>query len=113
MDVDRTIEILLKNQARIDARFDAKFAKADQRFEQAERRLDRLERGLAENGRIVAQDNRIVSQLARSGVPLRSDVRKTEKNLARVAEGLSEIDDTLNALVDIGDRRIRGNGRQR
>jgi len=127
MDVDRTIEFLLKNQARMDARFDAKFAKADQRFAQAEKRLDRLERGLAENSRTVAQNNRIVTQLARSGVTLRSDVRKTErnlaegaertsqieKNLAKVSEGLSEIDDKLNALVDIVDRQIRGNGRQR
>ena len=127
MDVERTIEFLLKNQARMDARFDAKFAKADQRFAQAEKRfaqaekrLDRLERGLAQN-------NRIVTQLARSGVTLRSDVRRTEKNLAegaerisqieknlaKVSESLSEIDDKLNALIDIVDRQIRGNGRQR
>ena len=113
MDVDRTIEFLLKNQARIDARFDAKFAKADQRFVQAEKRLDRLERGLAENNRLVAQNNRIVTQLARSGVTLRSDVRRTEQNLAKVAESLSEMDGKLNALVDIMDRQIRGNGRHR
>jgi chromosome segregation ATPase len=113
MDVDRTIEFLLKNQARMDARFDAKFAKADQRFAQAEKRLDRLERGLAENSRIVAQNNRIVTQLARSGVTLRSDVRRTERNLAEITESLSEIDGKLNALVDIVDRQIRGNGRQR
>jgi chromosome segregation ATPase len=113
MDVDRTIEFLLKNQARMDARFDAKFAKADQRFAQAEKRLDRLERGRAENSRIVAQNNRIVTQLARSSVTLRSDVRRTERALAEIAESLSEIDNKLNALVDIVDRQIRGNGRQR
>jgi uncharacterized coiled-coil protein SlyX len=106
MDVDRTIEFLIKNQARMDARFDAKFAKADQRFVQAEKRLDRLER-------VVAQNNRIVTQLARSGVTLRSDVRRTERNLAEITESLSEIDGKLNTLVDIVDRQIRGNGRQR
>lgn len=112
MDVERTIEFLLKNQARMDARFDAKFAKADQRFAQAEKRLDRLEQGLAENGRIVAQNNRIVTQLARSGVTLRSDVRRTEKNLAEIAESLSEMDGKLNALIEFVDRQTRGNGRQ-
>jgi len=106
MDVDRTIEFLIKNQARLDARFDAKFAKADQRFAQAEKRLDRLER-------VVAQNNRIVTQLVRSGVTSRSDVRRTERNLAEITERLSETDNKLNALVDIVDRQIRGNGRQR
>ena len=106
MDVERTIEFLLKNQARMDARFDAKFAKADQRFAQAEKRLDRLERGLAQN-------NRIVTQLARSGVTLRSDVRRTEKNLAEIAESMSEMDGKLNALIEFVDRQTRGNGGRR
>ena len=106
MDVERTIEFLLKNQARMDARFDAKFAKADQRFAQAEKRLDRLER-------VVAQNNRIVTHLARSGVTLRSDVRRTERNLAEITESLSEIDGKLNALIDFVDRQTRGNGQQR
>ncbi len=120
MDVERTIEFMLKNQARMDARFDARFAKADQRFAQAEKRfvqaekrLDRLERGLAENSRILAQNNRIVTRLAQSGVALRSDVRRTEKNLAEITQSMAEIDGKLNALVDIMDRQIRGNGRQR
>lgn len=105
MDVDRTIEFLLKNQARMDARFNAKFDRADQRFSQAEKRLDRLEL-------VVAQNNRLVSKLARSGVSLRSDVRKTEQNLAKISESLSEMDGKLNALIDITDRRIRGNGQK-
>jgi septal ring factor EnvC (AmiA/AmiB activator) len=113
MDVERTIEFLLKNQARMDARFDGKFDKADQRFAQAEKRLDRLERGLAENSRVVAQNNRIVAQLARSGVALRSDVRRTERNLAEITESLAEMDGKLNALIDFVDRQTRGNGRQR
>lgn len=94
--------------ARMDAKFDRadqRFAQAEKRFAQAEKRLDRLERGLAENSRIVAQNNRIVAQLARSGVTLRSDVRRTEKNLAEVSE-------KLNILIDVVAHHIRGNGRQ-
>ena len=97
MDVERTIQFLLKNQARIDARMDAKFAKADARFVKAEKRLDRLEQ-------VVAQNNRIVRQLVRYGVSLRSDVRRIDKALA-------ETDEKLNALIDIVDQRIRRNGR--
>jgi uncharacterized coiled-coil protein SlyX len=102
MNLEHAIEFLIKNQARMDARMDAKFDRADQRFLQAEERLDRLERGLAENSRVVAQNNRIVTQLARSGVNLRSDVRRTEKNLAEVSE-------KLNILIDVVERHVRGN----
>ncbi len=87
MDVERTIEFLLKNQARMDERMDAKFAKADAR-------MDRLER-------VVAQNDRIVSQLARHGISLRSDVRRIDEALARVTESLSETDSKLNALIDV------------
>jgi uncharacterized protein HemX len=120
MNVEQTIEFLLKNQARMDARMDAKFAKAEQRFAQAEKRLDRLER-------VVAQNSRLMTRLTRYGVSLRSDVRKIEKNLAEVAErslvteknlskaseSLSEADDKLNALIDFVDRHIRGNGKEK
>jgi uncharacterized coiled-coil protein SlyX len=105
MDVERTIEFILKNEARMDARFDAKFAKADARFVQAEKRLDRLER-------VVAQNNRTVTRLASYGVSLRSDVRRVEKGLAQITEKLSETDDKLNALIEIVDRNIRGNGKR-
>ena len=111
MEVEKTIEFLLKNQARMDARFEAKFAKADQR-------LSRLER-------VVATNNRIVTRLARYGVSLRSDVRRhdraiadIDKRLARVTEAqarsdekLVEIEDKLNGLIDVVDKSIRRNGR--
>ena len=60
MNVERTIEFLLKNQARMDARMDAKFAKADARFARADNRMDRIER-------VVAQNNRITTRLERYG----------------------------------------------
>jgi len=110
MNVERTIEFLLKNQASMDARFDA-------RFERADKRLERLEK-------VVGQNNRLVTQLARRGVSLRSDVRKTqeelrtfrlrtEENFTKISESLSETDDKLNALVLLMDRHLRGNGKQK
>ncbi len=99
MDVDRTIEFMLKNQARMDARF----ARADARFAKAEKRLDRLER-------VVAQNNRISTRLVRYGVSLRSDVRRIDKALAETVEKLAMTDEKLNALIDIVDHSIRRNG---
>jgi hypothetical protein len=113
MDVERTIEFLLKNQVRMDARMNAKFAKADARFANAEKRLDRIER-------VVAQNNRVVTRLVRYGVSLRGDVRRIDKALAEVAERqakteerLAETDEKLNALIDIVDQSIRRNGKGR
>ena len=106
MDVERTIEFLLKNQARMDARFNAKFDRAD-------KRMERLER-------VVAHNNRLVTSLARYGVSLRSDVRRidkasarTDEALAKVSEHQNETDDKLNALIELMDRHLRGNGRQK
>ncbi len=93
MNVEKTIDFLVKNQARMDARFEAKFAKADAR-------LTRLER-------VVATNNRVVTRLVRYGFSLRSDVRRLEKPLIRVAEAqaksdekLVEVEEKLNGVID-------------
>ena len=110
MEIERAIEFLTKNQAQMDARFNAKFDRAD-------KRLERLEK-------VVGQNNRLVTQLARRGVSLRSDVRKTqeelrtfrlrtEENFTKISKSLSETDDKLNALVLLMDRNLRGNGQQK
>lgn len=99
MDVEGTIEFLLKNQARMDARFNA-------RFDRADKRLERIEH-------VVAQNNHIVTRLARSGVTLRSNVRRLEKAFALLAERHTESEDKLNGLIELMDRHLRGNGRQK
>jgi len=98
MDIERTIEILLKNQARMDARFDAKFDRAEERFRMAEARLDRLER-------VVRLNNRVVSRLVRYGVSLRSDVRRTDRALRTLIETLTHRNG--------GQGRTKTNGRSR
>ena len=40
-------------------------------------------------------------------------MRKTDENLAKVAESLAEMDGKLNGLIDIMDRHLRGNGKQK
>jgi len=110
MNIERTIEFIIKNQARMDARFDAKFDRADERFAKAEKRFAEAEKRFAEVEkrldrleRVVTQNNHVVAQLARVDVGLRSDVRRTERNLKEVSE-------KLNILIDVVDRHVRGNG---
>lgn len=94
------MEFILRQQGR----FEANFAKANTR-------LDRIER-------VLAQNNRLVARLARTGVTLRSDVRRHERAIARHDEFLArheqtmaEIEDKLNALIDIVDKQGRNDGR--
>ena len=99
MDAERTKEFILHAQARAEARAD-----------RAEQRMDRLERA-------VAQNTRLLRGLVRTGVSLRSDVRElqkyrvaSEKFRVRMAQNMAEITDRLDALIDIVDKSIRGNG---
>ena len=93
MDINKTIESILDQQAR----FEANFAKVE---------------------RVLAQNNRLVGRLASAGVALRSDVRRQQRAITRLEEFLArheqtmaEIEDKLNALIDIVDKRSRKNGR--
>jgi uncharacterized coiled-coil protein SlyX len=120
MNIEKTIEFILDNQAKAEERWAkaegrfAKFektiefildnqAKAEERSNKSERRLDRLER-------MVAQNNRLVARLARAGVTLRSDVRRHERAITRTEENLAEATDKLNALIDVVDKSLRRNG---
>ncbi len=106
MDIERAIEFLMKNQAEMDARFNAKFDRAEERFIRAEKRMDRVERTLALN-------NRVVARLARAGGSLRSDVRRFDKAMTLLAERQAESEDKLNALIEFVDQQRRGNGGRR
>jgi hypothetical protein len=98
MDVEKTIEFLLKNQARADARFNAKFDRADERFRKLER--------------VVAQNNRIVTRLARYGVSLRSDVRRlaqeTHAEIERLTRAQAATDRQLKTLIQATMHRNGG-----
>jgi len=100
MDVEKTVESILHLQLRAEARAD-----------RADQRMDRLERA-------IAQNNRVVKGLARAGVSLRSDVRElkkyrtaSERFRAQTEQNLAEITGKLDALIDLVDKSIRGNGR--
>ena|SRR6516225_3279262 len=99
MDLQKTMEFMLEQQAR----FEANFAKSSAR-------LDRIER-------VVAQNNRLVARLASAGVGLRSDVRRHErainrheKFLARHEQTMAEIEDKLNPRIAIGTSVKRRKG---
>ncbi len=89
VDVERAIEILLKNQARMDARFEARFDRAEERFHQAEERFRQAEARLDRLERVVRLNNRVVTRLVRYGVSLRSDVRRTDRALRTLIETMT------------------------
>jgi hypothetical protein len=98
MNIERTMEFILKQQAK----FESNFAKADQRFLKAEKRLDRIER--------------IVGQLASASLRFRNEIRRwqieSKRQLKSVQERSSETEDKLNALIDVVDKFIRHNGKR-
>jgi chromosome segregation ATPase len=121
MNVEKTIEFLLEQQARADFRFEKaleRMDRADKRMDRADKRLDRLER-------VVSQTSRVVTRLVRYGVSLRSDVRRHDKAILRIEAGLERIEATveniaesqqrtdgrLNTLIKLVDRTIRRNGK--
>lgn len=101
MDVEKTIEFLLKSQAQADARFNAKFDRADERFRQWEIRFQKTEQRLDRLERVVAQNNRIVARLAGYDVSLRSDIR-------RLTQAQAVTDRTLMAFIQSSTRRNGG-----
>lgn len=99
MNIEIAIEFFVENQARADARFNAKFDRADERFRKAEARLGRLEQAIALN-------NRVVTRLVRYGVSPRSDVRRlnqepaaTERAFRRLAEAQATTDRALESFL--------------
>ena len=94
MNVERTMEFILEQQAK----FEENFAK--------------IENGLAETQRVLRLTNRVVAGLARAGVSLRSEVRRHERAITRLEEVHAETDGKLNALIDIVDKSVRRNGRK-
>ena len=101
MDIEKTIEFLLKNQAQADARFNAKFDRAEERFRRVER--------------VVAQNNRVVARLAAYGVSPRSDIRRltqaqaaTDNKIDRLTEAQAATDRALRAFIQSSTRRNGG-----
>ncbi|HEV2178216.1 MAG TPA: hypothetical protein VGW33_13605 [Terriglobia bacterium] len=118
MNVEKTIEFMLAEQAQFQARSDASQARFDANFARAEKRLDRIER-------VLTQTNRIVSRLPTRSVASRSDIRRHERAIVRHEEMMVEMDGKLgalvaasqrtdgklNALIDVVDKTARRNGR--
>lgn len=121
VNVEKTIEFILGQEARAEARLEKameRMDRADKRMDRADKRADRADKRLDRLERVVAQTNRVVMGLVRYGVSLRSDVRRHDKAILRIeaavanlAESQQRTDDRLNALIRLVDRTIRRNGK--
>ncbi|MGH9327671.1 MAG: hypothetical protein ACRD2B_13460 [Terriglobia bacterium] len=120
MNIERTMEFILQQQAKFEARFARSEEKSERDIARSSRRMDRVEHDLARTQQVLKQTNRVVAKLASTGVSLRGDIRRHEKAIAKHEEMVArhdlmmqEMEGKLNALIDIVDRSIRHNGDKR
>jgi nanoRNase/pAp phosphatase (c-di-AMP/oligoRNAs hydrolase) len=104
VNVEKTMEYILEQQARFEANLARTDVKHERDYARSSRRLDRIEQ-------VLKQTNRVVGKLASSGVSLRSDIRRHEKAIAKHEEMMEEIEDKLNGLIEVVDKSLRRNGR--
>ena len=119
MNIERTMEFILNQQARFEAnqakfeanqaKFEANFAKADQRFLKAEKRLDRAEKRLDRLERVVSQTARVVGQLASASLRFRNEIRRSQIETDRHLKAAAA---RLDVLSDVVEKFIRGNGKR-
>lgn len=115
MDVEKTIEFLLQNQARHDATL-AKHQDLIGSLAGVVRDLalqvDRISDAQAHTDRIVLQLTGTMKELAEGQKKLAEAQLRTEEKIARLAEGQGDTTEKLNALLRVVDGMIRGNGKQ-
>lgn len=110
MDIERTMEFMLARQAKFEARFDASIERSNRRLDRIERGLTHTQRELTRTQRVLSQTNRVVGKLAEAGVTLRSDIRRHEAWQKHHEMMMAEMEDKLNALIEIVDKQTRRNG---
>ena len=104
MNIERTMEFSLNQQAK----FEANFAKADQRFLKAEKRLDRVDRVVAQ---LASASLRFRKQIRRSQIEADRQLKALRELSHGTAEKLDETADKLNTLIGVVDKFIRRNGK--
>ena len=119
MDIERTMEFIVDRQAKSEARSAKMQQEFDRNFARSNRRLDRIEKEPGKTQQVLTQTNRVVGKLASASVPLRGDVRRHEQAIARHEKFIAkhellmeEVEDKLDALIDIVDKSIRRNGKK-
>jgi len=119
MDIERTMEFILNQQARFEAnqakfeanqaKVEANFAKADQRFLKVEKRLDRAEKRLDRTERVVAQ-------LASASLRFRNEIRRSQIEADRQLKALRELTyktaEKVDVLSDLVGKIVRPNGKR-
>ena len=98
MDVERTIEFILKSQANAERRME----NADRRMESADRRMDKIDKGLDGITKLLQQGMRMLVKTAEAQ-------KRTDIALAELAQAQKETQRSLKAFIN--SLRHGGNGR--
>jgi chromosome segregation ATPase len=131
VNVEKTIEFILGQEARIEARFgkalermdradkrmdradkrtdraDKRMDRADKRADRADQRADRADQRLDRLERVVSLTNRVVTRLVRYGVSLRSDIRRHDKAILRIEAAVASLVVSQQRTDDRLDALIR------
>ena len=89
MDVERTIEFILKSQANAERRME----NADRRMEIADRRMDKFDKRLDGISKLIKQGMRILAQTAEAQ-------KRTDMRSAELAQAQKETQRSLKALIN-------------
>ncbi len=103
MDVEKTIEFLLQNQAQSQARFDARMDKLSEAIAQHSTQIAENTRQIAENASHIAQLVGITENLARNQIDLNGSFRA-------LREAQRQTEESLNALIKTVDDVVRRDG---
>ena len=96
MDVERTIEHILKLQAKAEARAE----KADARMDRAEARMDRLDRQMEGIQKLVRQGMRMLARNQTALGELIQAQKRTDQKLAELTQAQKATDKSLKAFID-------------
>ena len=93
MDVERTMEFILKSQANAERRMD----NAERRADNAERRMDKVDRRLAGISKLLQQGMRM---LVKTDTNIAKLARRTDAALAELAAAHKETERSLKAFIN-------------
>jgi chromosome segregation ATPase len=107
MDVERTIEFILKSQANAERRMESaerRMESAERRMESAERRMDKVDRRLDGISKLIKQGMRILAETAeaqkRTDRRLAEYQKRTDIALTELAQAQKETQQSLKAFIN-------------
>jgi hypothetical protein len=96
MDVERTMEFILKSQARAEVRME----KAEIRMDKAEVRMDKLDKRMDGIAKLIQQGMRTLVKVDRSLAELVQAQKRTDVHISELSQAQKATEKSLKAFID-------------